>query len=306
MAISQHIETFAGLPVRPFDSEKGLGSVEFAPRLGVGWDEEGATLEAPLRALLGDSKAGEIRALVIGDWGDASAGTPAADVIDALTKAARKLKGLRALFLGEITDDESELSCIRVGDVTPLLVAFPALEELWVRGGSVALQRVEHANLTKLVFESGGLAPQVPLSLAYSSLPKLEHLELWLGSDQYGGTAEIEDLVPLLGSPLFPALRHLGLRNTVLADSIAQRLCKSAHLSRIVSLDLSLGTLSDEGLKSLLACERMARLSTLDIHHHYGSAEFVARLDKLVGKVIARGEAKPNVDSDARYIAHAL
>ena len=50
-------------------------------------------------------------------------------------EAADRLTGLTALFLGEMTCEENEISWIQQGDVTPLLRAFPRLEVLRVRGG---------------------------------------------------------------------------------------------------------------------------------------------------------------------------
>ena len=49
-------------------------------------------------------------------------------------------------------------------------------------------------------------------------LPALEHLELWLGTDEYGADTEVADLKNILQGKNLPSLRHLGLRNSEITD----------------------------------------------------------------------------------------
>jgi hypothetical protein len=57
-------------------------------------------------------------------------------------------------------------------------------------------------------------------NITSAHLPNLEHLELWLGSDGYGGNTEIVDLAPIF-TEQFSRLTYLGLRDSGETDAIA-------------------------------------------------------------------------------------
>jgi hypothetical protein len=113
----------------------------------------------------------------------------------------------------------------------------------------------------------------------------------------------VGDLKGILQGKKLPALRYLGLRNSEIANAVAAALARAAVLDRVRVLDLSLGTLSDEGAAALLANPRVARLEKLDIHHHYVSAAMVERLRGL-GIEVEAGD-RQDTDGDYRYVAHA-
>ncbi len=57
-----------------------------------------------------------------------------------------------------------------------------------MRGGTdLAFPPVRHTALETLVVETGGLGAEVVRGIVGSDLPALENLELWLGTDEYGG-----------------------------------------------------------------------------------------------------------------------
>jgi hypothetical protein len=85
----------------------------------------------------------------------------------------------------------------------------------------------------------------------------------------------------LLDGTRFPKLRHLGLRDSFIADDLAAMLARSPILERIRVLDLSLGALTDAGAQALLDSPAVARLEKLDLHHHFCSDEMVMRLKRL-------------------------
>ncbi len=111
--------------------------------------------------------------------------------------------------------------------------------------------------------------------LAAANLPALEHLELWLGCQQYGGDSTVDDLQPMLNGAGFPSLKTLALRNCDYADDLAQALTNASILERITILDLSLGNLSDVGAEALFASPAIRKLDTLVLHHHYLSADML-------------------------------
>ena len=165
--------------------------------------------------------------------------------------------------------------------------------------------RLRHANLRSLIVETGGLGGEVVRAIAASDLPRLEHLELWLGTGSYGGTTTIADLGPIVAGDRFPALRRLGLRNCEGTDAIAEALVDAPILGRIEVLDLSMGDLGDEGARALAGIAALRRLKSLDIHHHFVSDEALGELLALGIAVEADDQMEPYDwdDEGRRYIA---
>ena len=277
--IQENLETFVGKRVVDFDPEEGIAAPrEVVYRIRTEYD--GPEIGELLGELLADPRVGEIPALVIGLFAS-DVDTDSQEVVRLLTSHRDRLPNLRALFLGDITSEEQEISWIQQSDLSPLWRAFPQLEHLQVRGGEhLDLGSVRHDHLRVLILESGGLPATVVRQVARAELPRLEHLELWLGTDNYGGDSTIQDLAPILADR-FPALRTLGLRDSEHADQIAIEVAASPVLDRIEVLDLSLGTLSDVGAAALLASPRVARLKKLDLHHHYVSPDMIASFHRL-------------------------
>lgn len=299
--IQENLETFAGKRVVDFDPEKGIA----APRdvvYRVRTEYDGPHIKELLGKFLADPRVSEIPALVIGLF-TSDVDTDSQEVVRLLTSHRDRLANLRALFLGDITVEEQEISWIQQSDLSPLWQAFPQLEHLQVRGADhLSLGTVRHDNLRVLIVESGGLPATVVRQVASAELNRLEHLELWLGSENYGGDSTIQDLAPILGHR-FPALRSLGLRDSEYADQIALEVAVSPVLDRLEVLDLSLGTLSDVGAAALAASPRVARLKKLDLHHHYVSPDLIAALRRLgIGEIDASDPQQADEDDD-RYVA---
>lgn len=300
MTINENLRVFAGLPVVDYRPDAGLReAASNAWALRREWDDP--PLVRTLDAFVADPRAPQVTAVVVGMFTDDYSHSSQA-VIDHLTSHAARLPSLRALFLGDMTFEECEISWIVHGDVTQLLEGFPLLEELGVRGGGdVGVRPVEHARLRRLTFETGGMPEGVVRAVCASRLPALEHLELWLGTPDYGGDVSVADLAPILAGDLFPSLRHLGLRDAENADEVAAAVARSAVVSRLTSLDLSLGTLSDEGGRALLASPAVLGLRHLDLHHHYLSVPMMAELVST-GVDVDLGDPQPPEDEN-RYVA---
>src|SRR5260221_14644610 len=111
------------------------------------------------------------------------------DLVETLVAACDKLPALTAIFIGDITYEDCDISWIHQSDVSPLFEAYPNLEYFWVRGGDgLSVGPVQHQHLKSLIIEAGGLNVSVPEEVLKSDLPELEHLDLWLGKDGYGAT----------------------------------------------------------------------------------------------------------------------
>ncbi len=300
--ISENASTFIGRRVVDFDPDKPVRS-DVVYRFRSDWEED--ELIPHLEQFLADEKAPETTALVIGAWhGDDSEKTPE-EVIQLLVKSKARLPRLAAIYLGDITSEENEMSWIHQCDLSPLLAAFPTLQLLRTRGGDgLSIHAPEHENLRALALETGGLDASVLKSIALSSFPNLEHLELWLGTDEYGGNHSMDDLEPILAGRLFPKLRYLGLRNSQMADEIAAAIIRSPLLQRIETLDLSLGVLTDEGAKALLKLPASPTLKKLNLHYNYISSDLARQLKALPLTVdVSRPSDLDDEDDEYRFVA---
>ena len=275
--INENLTQFKGRPVK--DWEGKAKSAEFQRitfRVRLDYDEasEGVTIAEKLADLLASAGSGQIESLVIGGWQGDDTQTDSSDVVELLVSSSSKLPLLRNLFIGDIFFEECEISWIRQSDLSPLLGAYPRLEHLTVRGGEgLTFGRMSHDALRELVVQTGGLPPSVVHEIAAAQLPALEHLELWLGEPNYGGEATVDDLAPLLRGGVFPKLRYLGLKDSVIQDEIAGVVALAPVVNQLEVLDLSLGTLGDEGAKALLASPAVRGLKKLDLHHHFMSRQ---------------------------------
>ncbi|MDP9795381.1 hypothetical protein J2S43_003893 [Catenuloplanes nepalensis] len=287
MTINSHVTTFAGLPVVPAGSDvrpDDPGAVAWRVEI-EDYDSAPDEFEAAMEAMLERAGDGGPVALVVGQWGGAYEEPPP---IDLFVRLAPRMPGLRSLFLGDLTFEECEISWIRHRDVAPLLKAYPALERLVVRGTEdlQITEALRHEGLRDLEIQSGGLPAKLLRSVLALELPALERLNLWLGVDSYGGDVVGEDLRPVLdeADARWPRLTALGLRNSEMQDRIAASVAESAVLPRLRVLDLSLGTLGDEGAESLLGGGSLDHLEELDLHHHFMSPQVAQRLvDALPG-----------------------
>jgi hypothetical protein len=298
VTINSHRDTFAGLPIAAVGADVGDPAA-------VAWFVEDT--EDQLDALIETCGDGGPVAIVLGDWESSQVGPPLEDLIE----RSPRLGNLRALFAGDITFDESEMSWINQGDYGPLLAAFPRLETLWIRGADgLKFPPLTHSSLRELAVQTGGLPPAIVRDILACTLPSLTTLELWLGVENYGGVATPEDLAPLLGGSALPSVTSLGLRNAENADELAAALAGAAVVARLTTLDLSLGILGDAGAEALLTGQPLDHLDVLDLHHHFISGELADRLvSALPGVRVDLSERQdPDTDDmdegwDGRYTA---
>ncbi|MFI6502661.1 STM4015 family protein [Nonomuraea typhae] len=307
MSIHEHLTTFHGLPVR------GPGDPGAPPSDQAAWgisgdsfEESEPSFQSVLDEALAQLDPGRVRALVIGYWGPGWEDVTSSVAVSALTGAASRLTALEAIFLGDITSEESEISWIEHGDITPLLESFPRLRRLEVRGGSgLVLRPVRHTALEVLRFESGGLPGRVVRAVGESDLPALRTLEMWLGEENYGGDSRPEDWAGILAGAGLPALVDLGLQDSQIQDDVAAAVAAAPIVARLEELDLSMGILTDVGAEALLSGQPLTHLRRLDLSHHYISASMRKRLRAaLDGVEVDLDDSQDRGDDDGwRYIA---
>jgi hypothetical protein len=293
MSIYDNETQFYGLPV-----------VDFKPQLGI---ENPTTqvyrlaYEDILDKFLNDPRVTDVPALIIGNWENAYETSPDY-LLQQLIEQRDKLPKLKALFVGDITSEECEISWIIQTDYAPLLNAFPLLEELRVCGSNdLQFSQLRHYSLKTLIIESGGLPCSVIESVINAKLPALEHLELWLGDGGYGFDGNLNTIKPLLEMGAFPKLRYLGLRDSEIADDIAIDISNRHLLKQLEIIDLSMGTLTDKGAQALLNSEGIKSLKKLDLHFHYLSTTMMEKLEGLGIEVDISDRQEE--DDGERYVA---
>ncbi|MYZ37444.1 MULTISPECIES: STM4015 family protein [unclassified Streptomyces] len=302
MTILGHLQELHGLPAFAFPAPDAKAELpapaSVAWRIAVEAYEAEERWEEAFARFTEAVDTTEVRALIVGSWSDAYESGPE-PVIEALVAVRDRLPALRALFLADIVGEECEISWITQGLVTPLLDAFPELLEFGVRGGQeLRFPAVRHERLRSLTIETGGLNAAVVRGVGASELPALEHLDLWLGVSEYGATTEVADLAPILAGSRFPGLRHLALRNSEIQDEIAIALAGAPVVAGLEVLDLSMGTLGDEGAEALLAGQPLTHLKKLDLHHNYLSEALRERVLATLGAAGVEVDLKESEDVD--------
>jgi predicted DNA-binding WGR domain protein len=299
--ISENASTFIGQRVSDYDPEKPAKEGVIY-RFRSDWENNDVVPN--LKHYLATNAAAQAIGLVIGAWhGDDGEVSPA-EVIDVLVEGKECLPKLAAVYIGDITSEENEMSWIHQCDLSPLFKAFPNLQILRARGGTdLELKTPAHSKLRALALETGGMDVSVIRSICTSDFPNLEYLELWLGTDEYGANYHVADLQPILSGKLFPKLKYLGLRNCQHADELAGVVVNSPLLQRIETLDLSLGVLTDEGAQALLQLPPNTTLKKLNLHYNYISADLIRQLKALPLTVDVSKPSNMEEDDEWRFVA---
>ncbi|MGW3342520.1 STM4015 family protein [Nonomuraea rubra] len=299
-----HRERFAGLPVRrlyegiPSRPDQVAWLLTDGTGFGFEDDKDDTALAGELDHLLRRASPAQVTAIAVTGHGAVNAPL-------LLARHARRLTRLRSVFLGFIEPEYWEISWIRHGDITPLLEAYPRLERLEVRGSrGLELRPVTHEHLRVLRFESGGLPGAVVRAVGASTFPALEHLELWLGVENYGGDSTAADLDGILSGTGLPALRRLGLRDGERQDDVAAAVAVAPVTGRLEELSLGMGALGDRGAEALLSGQPLTHLRVLDLRHHFLSDAMVLRvLDALPGVAVDLDEQQRAEEVRWRYVA---
>ncbi len=304
--INEHVTEFAGKPVIDYEPKaEQLDVAAYHYRLSLEYDEERGSLMNKLTTFLEQAECEKVTGLVIGmgDWAQSWSETNE-DIVAALAAAKLTLPNIKAIFLGDIISEENEISWIQQSEMSPIFLAYPQLEHFRVRGNEgLSLGMLHHENLRALIIETGGLSGSVVRQVAAADLPNLQHLELWLGSSSYGGDATLGDLSPIFAGNRFPKLTYLGLRDSDFTDQIAMVAAQSPIIERIKALDLSMGTLGDEGAQALLDCPAVRKLEKLDLHYHFLSKKMRQSLSQSGINVDISDPQGEYADPEDRYPA---
>lgn len=232
--------------------------------------------------ILADEEFAQIDELIVGCWGEAWEDSCQA-VIDGIIENKEKFAHIKSLFMGDMDYEQCEVSWIIQGNYSKLWEALPNLKELTIKGSTgLELGEIAHENLEKLEIICGGLGSDVIEQIMNAKLPNLKKLNLYLGSDGYGFDGDEKTIENLLKNSDFPKLEYLGINDSEIQDEVTKVVLNSKYMSQISTLDLSNGTLSDEGgLLLLEALPKYPNIKTVDLHFHYLSDGLMKKLGKL-------------------------
>jgi uncharacterized protein (TIGR02996 family) len=232
----------------------------------------------------------------------------ASDVKMLIEEAAKApfAKTIKSLRFGEVDGIDIDCAHHPIGDLSGITnEAFPELRELTMWGCDIELGDLNLPKLQKLVVQTCGLSQGNVATIANGSLPVLDYLDIWFGSEDYGNDNTLESIEPILQSTNWPKLTHLGLMNCPFTDGICERLGTSTIIRQLSSLDLSMGTMTDDGARALLQHRgALAHLKTIDISQTYVTEGMVAELQSI-GATIVANDMREDEDPDYRYVVVA-
>ena len=221
-----------------------------------------------LEDILKDPEFPELNELVIGDWGNAWE-DDCQEIIDGIIEHADQFSHIERLFVGDMDYECCEVSWIMQGDYSRLWAAMPQLKALTVKGSTdLVLGKISHENLEELTIICGGLPENVLMSLQAADFAKLI---------------------------------SLGITDSEMKDEEGEAVLESRYMRQIRTLDLSMGSLTDQGGQMLLdRLPSYPNIEVLDVHYHYMSDEMVRKLEDLNHQNIAvdaSGRNEPYVSS---------
>lgn len=218
------------------------------------------------------------------------------NLIDALAKNAPPT--VRKLSFGDnvVPADLIDVSLAK------LWKGVPNLKTLEIETGEFEVGKMEAPSLERAIFITGGLSKSCGKGIATAVMPKIKHLEIYYGTDEYGGECSLSEVQPLLNRTDLTNLTYLGLKNSEFADEIASAMKGAKVLKTLKTLDLSLGTMTDAGAEALAAAkDSLAHLEVLDLTRNFLSAKGIKAVKGLCKKVIT--SEQEDSDDDYRYVA---
>lgn len=277
-----HLDNFAGYSVINWEIGDPITNLENTIyRIAIDYDDEKTWLDK-FHAYLNLPNANQTRGIVVGRFSDEMYDEACDAPIQALIAAKEQLPLLDTIFINDIISEENEISWIINTDNAVLIHAYPKLKHFGTRGGNgLRFTNLDAQNLETLIVESGGLDADTLNDISHANLPKLKHLELYLGTSDYGFSGSTENIMPIL-QDRFNHLTYLGLKNSEIQDEITIACVNAPVLNHLQTLDLSLGVLSNTGAQALLdSADKLAHLKFLNLHYNYLTNSMVEKLEAL-------------------------
>jgi len=229
--------------------------------------------------------------------GDPSEDNSLQDIIDVLGKKAPPTT--RKITFGDNVD---QISWHNTGNLGKLWKGVPNLKILEIETGHFDVGDMVAPNLERAIFITGGLSKACGKNIATADMPKIKHLEIYYGDDNYGGDCSVKEVKPLLDRTDLKDLEYLGLKNSMFANDIAKAIGGTKILKGLKTLDLSLGAMTDEGAEALAAAKgSLAHLECLDLTRNFLTKKGVAAVKGICKKVITENQEEADGDGDDTY-----
>jgi hypothetical protein len=168
---------------------------------------------------------------------------------------APELRSLRRLRLNDQRHGQ-----YRQGErLDPALAHATGLRSLQLRGHCPALTELKSESIEYLEIATNTIPLELLATFQNANLPRLKTLILHLTPPRSDTNAYREAVIALLTALKAPQLRHLGFHQTPYTNIICQRLHQGELLRQLEVLDLSAGSLTDEGAMTILAESRHFR-----------------------------------------------
>ena len=206
---------------------------------------------------------------------------------------------IRKITLGDNID---QISWHHTGKLDKLWKAVPNLRTFDIESGDFSVGKLVAPKLEKARFVTGGMDAASAKSIATAQIPAIKHLEIYFGTDEYGGTSSLKDIKPLLDRTDLPKLEYLGIKNAEFLDEVAAAIPKAKILKQLKTLDLSLGTMTDAGAEALAAHpDAFKHLDVLDLTRNYLTKKGIAAVKSLAKKVLTGEQEQSDDDGDEVY-----
>lgn len=214
------------------------------------------------------------------------------------------MENLKDLFVGDFTQDQTEISWVDLGNVAALFSAAPNLTDVKLRGAGIDLASLAHDDLETLTIETGGLPGETMAAIGDAKLPKLKDLEVWFGDEEYGFDGQFQTLMNLLEGNDRPQLKRLALKNADFTDDIVPMLVRGDVMAQLEHLDLSMGTLTDAGAQVLIQhADELQHLSSINVDRNFLSDATIDALEAAFPTTTVSAARQKEDYGDGTYVS---
>lgn len=232
-----------------------------AKKFALSYDEydNGVNL---LDKILKDKHLSDYKQITIGCWNYEC--EDCSELLEGMLEHKDKFAQIEGLFWGDIDQEEQEVSWIEQTDLSPLLDAMPKLKDLKIKGTN---KPAPGTDLTSGIAFTGNYQWRSSFRSSgryhSSDFPNLEKLILVCRCRRLWIRGRFRDIPPLFSKERFPKLTYLGLVNSEEQDNIVEMFLQSDILPQLETMDISAGTLKDEGAQLLL--DNLDKISHLNL-----------------------------------------
>ncbi|MEM7715183.1 MAG: hypothetical protein AAF349_16660 [Cyanobacteria bacterium P01_A01_bin.68] len=233
------------------------------------------------------------------------------DFVDTIVEAKDSLVNLKALRIGDecVTYNIKYLnSRISIGNICPILTAYPKLKLLHIRGKmykedvfipdnkilavhniknklAVSAKAFKHESLKTLVIDADGISDRNLAKLCNLDLPSLEYLEIWLNRGD-SHNINIESLAPILAGKYCKNLIYLGIRNSKNTNELIKAIVDSQIINSLKILEITNGNIKSDVARALLESPAIRKLHTLNVSGSGLNANTIEKLSQLNCRII--------------------